>query len=123
MEKILLIVDDNKDIVDVVQSMVEDLFDRIESASTVESALELLDGEIFSAIILDINLDGRNGAEVVKYLIDNPDNFNQATPVVILSGIITPEFTERYQRRFAGILTKPVNSDELRSLLENLFID
>jgi response regulator RpfG family c-di-GMP phosphodiesterase len=113
MEKVLLIIDDSKEIVEVVENILGGLFDRIVTAASVSEALEKVKDNVFSFIILDINLEGRNGAEVIKYLMDNPENENNATPVIILSGIINEQFIERNSSRFAGVLMKPFDHDQL----------
>ena len=122
MEKILLIVDDSKEIIDVLKELLADLFDKIITAESVETAQDRLNENVYSCIILDINLVGRNGAEVVKYLVERPDNKNNQCPVVILSGIINAQFAEKYGQRFAAIITKPFNHEDLiiriKSILE-----
>ncbi len=118
MEKRLLIIDDNKEIVEVAGEILSDLFEVIESANTVDQAIALLQTQTYSFIVLDINLEGRNGAEVIKYLVENPENSNKEVPFVIISGMITPQFVERNRQRFAGILMKPFAHDELRAIAE-----
>ncbi len=120
MEKFLLIVDDNKEIVEIVSEVLEGLFDKIISAGTVEEAQNLLDKHHFQFVILDINLEGRNGAEVIKYLIDRPENPNNKSSFVIVSGIINPDFIQRNSQRFAGILMKPFEHSELRQIILNV---
>jgi response regulator RpfG family c-di-GMP phosphodiesterase len=119
MEKRLLIIDDNKEIVEVAGEILLDLFDVVESANTVDQAISLLQNQTYSFIVLDINLEGRNGAEVIKYLVENPENSNKEVPFVIISGMITPQFVERNRQRFAGILMKPFAHNELRVIVEN----
>ena len=120
MEKVLLIVDDCKDIVEVIEDVLKDQFDRIVTAATVTEAQEKVSNTIFSFIILDIDLDGRNGAEVIKYLMDRPDNQNNNTPVVIVSGIINEQFIERNAPRFAGVIMKPFDHDHLVSVVKKI---
>lgn len=123
MEKILLIVDDSVEILDVVQEILKDQFDRIETATTVEEAQKKLNHDVFSFIILDIRLEARNGAEVVKYLMDNPENENGKCPVLILSGIINADFTEKFGSRFAGVVLKPFNHDKLVTMVKNAMLN
>lgn len=120
MSKSLLIIDDNPDIVEVIQELVGNLFDVILSASGVDEAHAKLQENTFSFIILDINLKDRNGAEVVKYLLDNPDNKNNGCPVVILSGIINTQFIEKHKQRFAGIIIKPFEEKNLIETIQNI---
>ena len=120
MQKTLLIIDDNKEIIDVVSEILKDMFSKIESATTVDRAEVLLVENTFDIIILDINLEGRNGAEIIKYLIENDKNSNCNTPFLIISGIITPQFIEKNCKRFAGILMKPFEHSEIYTMVENI---
>jgi response regulator RpfG family c-di-GMP phosphodiesterase len=85
--------------------------------------------KLFSVVILDINLHGRNGAEVLRFLMDHPDNHNHQTPFIISSGAINAKFIEKNDKKFAGILTKPFDHEELFHLVngiinpEELFAD
>ena len=114
----LLIIDDDHDVIEVISEILKDLFDAIEGVHSVEEAEEILVENTYDLIFLDINLGKRNGAEVVKFLITSENNPNKTVPFIILSGIITPQFVDRYQKRFAGILMKPFEHDDLRELTE-----
>ena len=122
MEKILFIIDDNSEIIDVVTEILKNQFDEVESAASVEEAQQKLNQTIYSFIILDIRLESRNGAEVLKHLMDNPENKNNKCPVLILSGFITTEFAEKFSPRFAGVLMKPFNHEELLSIVKTALI-
>jgi response regulator RpfG family c-di-GMP phosphodiesterase len=118
--KKLLIVDDNKDIVDIIKEFLSDLYDEVYSASTVDEAQDLLIAHTFSLMTLDINLQGRNGSEVIKFIMDNPENPNKNLPIVLISGMMTPEFVEKNKSRFAGVLTKPFEMSILRKIAEDV---
>lgn len=120
MEKNLLIVDDNLEILEIIQEILSGLFDKTETATTVELAEEKLNEFVFSAIILDIHLEKRNGAEVLKFLLGNQENKNNKCPVVILSGIINSQFIEKNKNRFAGIIMKPFQGEQLQELLKKI---
>lgn len=120
MEKILLIVDDSKEIIEVVEDVLSGLFDKVLSVGSVGEAQKILEDNVVSFIILDINLEGRNGAEVVKYLVDHPENKNNGVPVIILSGIINTQFAEKFGERFAGVIMKPFDHDKLRETVKNI---
>lgn len=120
MEKVLLIIDDNQEIVEVIQELLRELFDKIITANSVEVAQLKLSEFAFSTIILDIHLEKRNGAEIVKFLLENPENKNNQCPVVILSGIINSNFIERNKQRFAGIVMKPFDNNQFIELIGNV---
>lgn len=118
----MLIIDDNKEMVNAVSVELSNLFDAVEEASTVDEAEKLLAKNTYALILLEINLGGRNGAEVIKYLIGTPNNPNISVPFIIVSEIITPQFIERHQKRFAGILMKPFDPENLRKTAEEILV-
>ncbi len=121
MEKILLIVDDSKDIIDVVREIVGDLFDKVLDTGSVDGANKLLEEHVFSCIMLDINLeDGRNGAEVLRFMVEHPENKNNECPVIIISGIINAQFIEKFNSKFAGIVSKPFDHEEFKQLTKDI---
>ena len=121
MEKVLFIIDDSKEIIEIVEGIIGGLFDRVESTGNVEEAQKRLEVDVFSYMVLDINLeDGRNGAEILRFLIENPDNKNNECPVVILSGIVNNQFVEKFSSKFAGIVTKPFEHDEFLQMTKDI---
>lgn len=116
----MLVIDDSDEIVEIVSVVLSDLFEKVDAAGSVEEAIELLAANLYSLVVLDINLEGRNGAEVIKFLIEAPDNANKNAPFIIMSGIITSQFVERNSQRFAGILAKPFEHDDLRKKVEEI---
>jgi CheY-like chemotaxis protein len=120
MDKKLLIIDDTDELVNVVRELLSNVFTEIISSSTVEDALKKINDQQFSCVILDINLEGRNGAEIVKFLKDNPKNLNKDVPIIIMSGIINAQFIEKNQARFAGILTKPFEHNDLHKMVSEI---
>jgi response regulator RpfG family c-di-GMP phosphodiesterase len=122
VNKRLLIVDDDIDIVGIIFDFLTDLFDSIDVAYSVEEAIALLAQYSYAIILLDINLQNRNGAEVVKYIKENADNMNKTASIVIVSGIMTPQFKDIYADRFAGLLMKPFDESELTKIVRDLLI-
>lgn len=120
MEKKLLIIDDNREIVDIISLVLSDLFDIVQSAHTVDEAVTLLTKNCYTFILLDINLEGRNGAEIITFLNSVPENPNNAAPFIVISGVITPQFIIRHQDQFAGILMKPFLHTDLRNKVEEV---
>ncbi len=116
----LLIVDDNPDIAELITEFVSDLFEQVDTVPSVDSAIKNLDENAYSLIFLDLNLANRNGAEVIRHLIDTENHPNNETPLIIISGIITPQFIDKYSRRFAGVLMKPFDQEDIRKISEEI---
>ncbi len=113
MEKLLLIVEDNAEMAGLIGEFLSDSVDRVIIANTVDQAQDCLETYSFSLITLDINLRGRNGSEVVKFIIDNPKNKNKNVPIIIISGMVSTQFIEKNKLRYAGIMGKPFQITEL----------
>lgn len=119
MYKRILIIDDNVDFVEAMYDHVAPLVDITDTAYNVDEAIQLIKENAFSLILLDINLNNRNGAEIVKFILEN-ENPNKNTPVIILSGIISATFVDHYEKRFAGILIKPFPPSELKEKIKEV---
>ena len=116
MKKLLLIVEDNAEMANSLSEFLSEFVDEVLVATTVDQAQDYLNSRTFSLMTLDINLRGRNGSEVVKYLIDNPTNANKDVPVILISGMVSAQFIEKNKSRFAGVMGKPFQVNELREI-------
>jgi len=71
-------------------------------------------------IVLDIHLGCASGFEVLKFIRSNPEL--RTIPVVMLSGDINPRMVrEAYDLGASSFLTKPVNFEEMKSLMRSLY--
>jgi response regulator RpfG family c-di-GMP phosphodiesterase len=120
MGKRVLIIDDNSAIVEILSEIITDLFETVDISNNVEDAQNFLLNNTYDIVFLDINLGERNGAEVVKFLLENKENANLNVPFVIVSGIITTTFVDKFSKRFAGILMKPFSHDDVRNITETI---
>ncbi len=103
----ILIVEDEVLIAEDIADMIKDLFSVIHFAESVEKAKSQIYQYDYDLILLDINLKGKNGIEVLKFLVENPLNPNNQTPFVLMSGMINDDFIKKHSEKFAGIISKP----------------
>lgn len=120
MERSLLIIDDEPHVLEIYEETLESIFNKIEKAHDIEEAILKLKNNLFSLVILDINLYGRNGAEVLRFIKNEPENVNHQTPFIISSGAINAPFIEKNENKYAGILSKPFDHEELYRMVENI---
>lgn len=120
MQRKLLIVDDNPEISELIAEYEAGLFEETDSVQSVDQAIQILSEKVYDLIFLDINLANRNGAEVIKNLMASEENVNFKTPLIIISGIITPQFIDKYSGRFASILMKPFIEEDIREITEKI---
>ena len=83
-------------------------------ASTGEEALEQLVELAPSIVLLDINMPGQTGIDVIKQVHDNPQNFPSKPKFLILSGYSDFDYAQKALNFGAkGYIVKPIDEDEL----------
>lgn len=109
----ILIVDDDPDIVDIIAICLKDNNLSPVKAYNGPEALEKLKTEKADLILLDINMPGMNGFEVIKNLKLNPET--RDIPVVVLTGTYISEDDKKHGLTLgvAKYLTKPFSADDI----------
>lgn len=86
----------------------------LSEASTVAEALEFVGKETFSLVVLDLNLPGRSGFELL-------DQVASTLPVLVLSGYPESGFAARALKQGArGYVTKATAATELVSAVQHV---
>jgi CheY-like chemotaxis protein len=115
----VLVVDDEPDIVLMVRTILELEGDSVIEAGTGEQALEVLEREEPDVVLLDIRLPGVDGWAVLERLRES--GRLDGLPVLMVSAHSTPSTYQRAEEEgSSGYLTKPFTSDELLSKLEQV---
>jgi phosphate regulon transcriptional regulator PhoB len=112
MRKKILIVDDEKDIVDLISYNLEKEGFAALRAYDGESALKLVDAKRPDLVILDLMLPGMRGLEVCKFIRKSPEN--ETLPIIMLTA--KGEQVDKILGLEMGAddyLTKPFNVREL----------
>lgn len=113
-KKSILVVEDDKNISDLLICLFTEEDCKVVPAATVQSAISLVESVAFDLITLDLNLPDLSGIVFLQYLI----KVTKAIPVVIISAI-----ADRSRKEFDNIATvkkvisKPFNIDEIVELL------
>lgn len=108
----VLIVDDHQIVRHGLNEVLADAFPALETgeAENSQSALELLMKQEWDLVLLDINIPGRSGLEVLEEV----KRLRPKTPVLVLSAYPEDEFAVRSLRLGAsGYLNKSLASDEI----------
>ncbi|MEJ2542902.1 MAG: response regulator, partial [Calditrichaceae bacterium] len=115
MEKILLI-DDDKDIQEMLTSLLENENLDVESSSTGKDAFSKLDNTVFDTIILDIFLPDINGIDFISKLKDKKIE----TPIVIITGSSQYEIArEAVRLGVYDYLIKPFKNIQFQQVVHN----
>jgi two-component system invasion response regulator UvrY len=108
----LLIVDDHE----IVRRGIKEIFANsfpeliVGEAETSQSALELLMKQEWDLMLLDINIPGRSGLEV----LEESKRLRPRTPVLVLSAYPEEEFAIRsFKQGASGYLNKSLGADEI----------
>ncbi|MBW7889239.1 MAG: response regulator transcription factor [Bacteroidetes bacterium] len=114
-ERKILIVEDNKDVVLIVQRKLNRANFHVDAAHDGVEALEKINGHEYELIILDISLPKKSGLEVLKEIREKGNK----TPVLILSGLNEVEDKVKGLKYGADdYLGKPFEPKELIARIE-----
>lgn len=118
--EILLVEDSPRDIELFRLALSEsDLDGVLRTAPSGEKALEILEEESMDIIILDINLPGKQGLEILEELRSKTSS--RATPVLIFSSSDDPdEIRESYELGANAYIVKRMDFGETVELVEAL---
>ncbi|MCU7833864.1 MAG: response regulator [gamma proteobacterium symbiont of Taylorina sp.] len=127
MQKDILLVEDNQDDIDITMEVFDMLgiHQRVEIVRSGEEALKLLfDPQLsktshWSVILLDLNLPGINGTQVVEKLRHNP--LTQTIPVVMLTSSNRDEDKQAsYHEGVNSYVCKPVDFNQFVEIAKAL---
>lgn len=114
--KKVLIVDDEKEIVDFMARFLKRLNIDSKTAISGEQALEFYKADKYDCVFLDIHLGGIDGIEVLKQL----KLLNSDVKVVVITGSIGEESKEKIIKLGAiDYLQKPIVLSEFKEKIKN----
>ncbi|MEQ1805413.1 MAG: sigma-54 dependent transcriptional regulator [Burkholderiaceae bacterium] len=110
----LLVVDDEPDLRTLYElTLLREGYD-VESASTVEQALEYLKGRAYSAVITDMRLPDGTGLDILRWLVQG----NRAEKAIVITAYGSAENAVEALRAGAyDYLTKPVDLRQFRAVI------
>ena len=119
--KTVLIVDDDPDIVDIISICLKDSNIFSEKSYNGLQALEKAKSKRIDLILLDINMPGMNGFEVIKQLKE--DEKTSVIPIVVLTGTYISEDDKKHGLTLGvnKYLTKPFSADDLVKEIKGAF--
>jgi len=120
MTRIILIVEDAELCRDTLEIALLKLPNfSVQSVTTAEEALELLDAKDVCALVTDIHLPHMNGFELIEAVRRKP--FRASLPILVISGDSDPHIPSRVASLGAdAFFPKPYSPTEIRHKLEQL---
>lgn len=118
----ILVVEDYDDIRGMLKILLESEHLRVLEAASGPEALALIKSERPDVVLMDLSLPGFDGCETIRRL-RKIDGF-QNTPIIVLSAHSAQSSYEAAFRAGTDyFLTKPVDFDELESLLKQILMN
>jgi len=120
-KKRILIVDDDKGVVDSIQRFLkrEKIYDLEVAFDGFEAGRKFADFNP-DLVILDIKMQGLDGYQLCSRIRNDPKNNN--VKILLMSGLIEPKAISRVQESGAdGYLAKPFSNEELKKKVMGLF--
>ncbi len=117
MSKCVLIVDDDRTVIELARRTLEDKGYAIMTAKNGQEALETLKGKVPDVILLDVQMPDMDGYEFI--LKKSTDPQLAVIPVVVLSAM---EKTEPLFKRHGvkAYLLKPINTKDLLDTIQSI---
>lgn len=109
----VLVVDDRRDVLDTVASVVDELGFECDQASSIAVAINLLATRRYDTVLLDVQMPIKSGAELAADL--RRSNGRNRTSRLI--GMSAAEMTDAVKKEFDTCLAKPIESFALRQAL------
>ncbi len=114
----ILVVDDEKNIREIVSMIFEKDGHEVLKASNSKEAIKYLDREIFDVIISDIKLPDINGIELLKIIKDKSGDI----PVILITAYAsTSSAIEALKNGAEDYIIKPFDIDELRIVVKKAY--
>lgn len=118
--KKILIVDDHTIVRQGIIRLLQELLEpspEFDEASSGQEAIDLVSGNDYNLVLLDISLPGRDGLDVLRQL----RQINPKTPVIVLSMHPDEQYAVRsFQAGAAGYVTKGSASNDLQGAIEKV---
>jgi DNA-binding response OmpR family regulator len=103
----VLIVEDDVELAGTLADVLTTEGFKILHCSKISDANQKLSNQKFSCILLDMKLEQGTGDMVIEAIRKDKGHFNFRTPVLVVSGHLTPETLAKIKSEIQGVLVKP----------------
>ena len=116
----VLLVDDDLEFTKMLKDFLSGEDINTVSSSKSTDALKKLTNQRFDVILMDLELDARHGDWIINQVRKDKSNLNHQTPIIIVSGYITPTVQE-LTHVVQGIISKPIKNIELAKKIRAVY--
>jgi len=114
MEKKILIIDDEKDFIEIVKSYLDKKSYLVDVAYDGKEALDLIKSKDYNVIFVDRCLGGLTGLELIQYVKEN----KLAAKIIMITGYPLMEGFLAKHAGADGYLEKPVSLEKIEKIIE-----
>jgi hypothetical protein len=117
----VLVVDDERDARDLVQTILSDCGCEVTLASSVDEALRLLDERVPDVVLADISMPNRDGYELIRELRSRTSERGGDLPAAALTAYARAEDkTRMLAAGYSLHVPKPIDPNELVDVVASL---
>ena len=118
--KNILIIDDNKDIVDLFKTILESSGYACTTATGGKAGIEQLKSKQFDLTLLDLAMPEVSGLDVLEYVKKDPGLSKSAKILIVTASSPTEAETERIRRDYPilDLIKKPINKTKLLQTID-----
>lgn len=111
--KTALVIDDEEEIREILVFYLENEGFKVDEVSSGEEGIVMAKKSSYDLVITDLSMPGMNGEQVIEILRSE----SITAKLVISSGSLTID-----ESKIDGILFKPFNKDNIKEMLEKVFV-
>ena len=115
--KSILLVDDDPEVLELIRDLLECEGHRCILAPDGQVGSIKTKNESFDLIISDLNMPKQNGIKFLNNIAKNRSQGTKLTPMILITGEVTPIATEICSKAQIPILEKPFTPDQLIDLV------
>jgi DNA-binding response OmpR family regulator len=116
----ILIVDDEKDLTDLLVEPFQQSGYRTLVATNPADAISKINRQKFLAVLLDLKLDRGSGELVLAAIRKEMQFHNDRTPVILMSGFLSPDVIARVRTHVQSVVAKPFRPTDIVKLVNQL---
>jgi DNA-binding NtrC family response regulator len=110
----VLVVDDDSGMVETLADILSARGHRVGTARSGDTALSMVAGAAYDVALMDIQMPGLNGVEVLKRM----KSVAPGLAVIMMTAFTRHELIEEARRSAAAVLSKPLDMQQVLGLIE-----
>ncbi len=117
--KKILVVDDNKDVTDLVQAILDSSSYDCVAANSGQECLDILKNQKFDLVLLDLAMPGMSGLDVLSTLNEDPESRPHNIIIFTASPAYSEKDLEKVKKWYGAIerVNKPFTESELLAVV------